>query len=69
MSTTTNTRDWKFYTAIVAGIALAGTGIFLISSHSSYLYQKNRLKADNTTLPRKSNLIYAYNSSCLQFFS
>lgn len=42
-----DTKNWKFYAAIVAGLALAGTGVFLLSSNYSYLQQQsNRVKRE-----------------------
>lgn len=52
------TKDWKFYTAIVASIALAGTGIFLISSHNSYLYQKKKQKSDTQDIIASRKLLF-----------
>lgn len=42
-----DTKNWKFYAAVVAGLALAGTGVFLLSSNYSYLQQQsNRVKRE-----------------------
>lgn len=42
-----DTKNWKFYAAIVAGLALAGTGVFLLSSNYSYLQQQpHRVKRE-----------------------
>lgn len=33
-------RDWRFYVALAAGITLAGTGVFLLSSNNNDFKQR-----------------------------